>query len=973
MDGDLWQRVSALFDKALERPAGQRQGFLESACQGDPELLAEVSRLLSAYETAGDFLEASPFQGPSPGLLTGKRLSDRYLVGKLLGYGGMGEVYEAYDEYLDESIALKTLKPDLVGAAFLQRFRHEVQLARKVSHPCVCRIFDMGVHEAEGARPVHYLTMQLLDGETLAAKVKREGPLPPEAALAIAAQVASGLDAAHAAGVTHGDLKSANVMCTGDRAVITDFGLARLSSAEMDGAVVSGSVASVVQLLGTVASMSPEQLEGRPPTLASDVYAFGVLLFEMIVGRSPFDDPHVIRSAMQRVTAEAPDIRSMAPDMDPLWAEVIARCLRRDPAQRYARASEAVRRLQSRHLLALPRWSRRRWLAVSGAAGGLALIVAASRFYPRDPELPEGAEIVLGAIENLTGNESFGAATELFRNQLGQSARVSLVDEQRVLSALRQMGLPNADVVDPNALREAAWRVNAAVTVFGTIASVGPDLVLTVQVETRGSQPDRPRTRLLRSFSARDPRALMASVREASLWVREVAGEAAPAIASADLLPEDATTPSWRALAHYAKGQQLFLAQQFNPALDKFAEALAEDPQFTLAALRRADLLVSQNRQAEGFATYRTAMRLLEERRVTRPEELYGRGMYALDSGDYEAADRHFRTWQAEYPHDWRAPFYRTMPLCLNGHPEQAVELLRPLRSVVPEYGDLYVQTLRALLMTGRTGDARELLPVIRRLNRPERADLNEAYILFREADCVGGLQILREVQKSTYRRGATDAMLQEGLLLIDAGHPEAAAENIGAFLRRGSWVDAGPQQIALQIVQAWAQMMAGRRSAAVETAKLAVAREAAPVIIALAGTIFARCRRPDLAEAMKASTVPWLDIRHYRIANHRIAGEQLRQAGNEEAGLAEIRRAAELEPAVAHRQYLMEALPEGSDERLTLARRALQYPWQNWRPPLIHHIGAVGMAVRTMVSAGVPDEFARRFAESGRQLESRL
>jgi eukaryotic-like serine/threonine-protein kinase len=973
MESELWRKATDLFDAALERPAEERRAFLESACLDDSALLSEASRLLAEFEKAGDFLEGSVFH-PRQALSVGQRISNRYRIEALLGRGGMGEVYRAYDELVDERVALKTLRADLGGnAEFLRRFRREVQLARKVTHSSVCRIFDVGVHEEAGARPLHFFTMQLLEGETLAARLHRMGPLPIDAALAIAEQVAGGVDAAHAAAITHGDLKCANVMLSGDRAVVTDFGLARFSTATGGTLPAHSSIAAGIPFAGTLASMSPEQLEGRSATSASDVYAFGVLLFEAVIGKPPFNDQHLLRSAMQRVTSEAPDIRSMAPALDEAWARVIARCLRRDPAKRYASAGDAVRALRTRPRLQIPDWNRRSWLAAAGALTGVALIPVTLRFYLQEPVLAEGAEIVLGTISNLTSEESFDAATELFRNQLAQSARVSLVEPGRILAVLRQMGGASDERIAPVALREAAWRVNAALTVFGTIASIGPDYVLNVQIESRGSQPDRPRTRLLRSFSASDPRALMSAVRDATRWVRQIAGETESAMASADVLPEDATTQSWRALAHYARGQQLFLAQQFNPAIDKFSEALAEDPKFTLAALRRSDLLVSQNRQVEGFQSYRAALRLLNERPVTRPEELYGRGMFALDSGDLETADRHFRTWAMEHPYDWRAPFYRMIPLCMSGHAEEALGLLERLRQNLPEYGDLYVQIVRALIMTGRTDAARALLPTVRKLNRPERADLHEAAILFREADCAGCLDVLRAVQKSSYRRGAADAMMHEGLLLIDAGYPDVAAASADRFLRAGSWADARPHQIALQVIQAWAEMLSGRRDAAIENARNAIASEAAPLIIALAGTVFARLGATSLAQQALGATAGFDDIPIYRIARHRINGELARHAGNDELALNELRSASALEPAIAHRQYLIEALPAGSEERLGMSGNALRFPWQTLRPPPMHQIGAVGIAVADLHSAGVREPFAVEFHEAASGLHSRL
>jgi eukaryotic-like serine/threonine-protein kinase len=973
---ERWERVTDLFADALERPAAERYSYLKKACADDIALLAEVAELVRHYESAGDFLE-NPVIAIRPVLSTGQMLNGRYLIEALLGRGGMGEVYRANDELVGEKVALKTLRLDIPDkVAMLRRFQREVQLARKVTHSAVCRVFEVGTHAPGTPGEVHFFTMQLLEGETLAARIRRGGPLARSEALDVAIQVAAGLDAAHAAGVIHRDFKSSNVMMRGEHAVIMDFGLARFEAADRARGNGAPSATIGTQIAGTIAYMSPEQLGGEPLTISSDLYSFGVVLFEMVTGRLPFDEKHIIRSAMERASDATLNVRRLAPQIDAQWAVVIERCLKRDPAKRFGTAGEIARALRPRWRAPSAYWSRRDWakaVVAVAAVSGVALLPLTFRLYGRGTALVPGAEVLLGSIDNLTNDESLDAVTELFRNQLAQSAHVSVIEGGRIVDTVRRMGVANDAPVDADTLREAAWRLNAALSVYGTLARVGSDYVLSIQLETRGSEPANPRTKALRSFAASNPSALMQAVRTASNWVREEIGESARSIASFDRLPEDATTTSWRALAHYARGQRHFMNQEFNPAIDKFAEALTEDPRFALAALRRADLLVTQTRQTEGFEQYRIAMGLLEERQVTRPEELYGRGMFALDSGDFETADRHFRTWSAEYPFDWRAPFYRMIPLCMNGHAAQALDLLKGLVPVLPDYGDLCVQICRVHIVLGQTAAARELLPEIRRLNRAERGDMHEATIRFREGDCVGCLSMLRNVQRSSYRRLAAEAMIQEGLLLIDAGYSEAAAANVTRFLASGSWVEARPQQVALQLVVAWAEMLAGRRAAAVENARRALSSESGALIAALAGTVFARSHEEQAARAAVALCERFEDLTLYRFAKHRVLGELARSVGDDDLAIAELRSAAALEPAIAHRQYLIEALPPGSPERAQLAADALRTPWQNLRPPPMHHIGALGIAVAESAATGHAEPFAQAFLESTKRLEPLL
>ena len=368
---------------------------------------------------------------------------------------------------------------------------------------------------------------------------------------------------------------------------------------------------------------------------------------------------------------------------------------------------------------------------------------------------------MLTPIANATSDPQFDrrmeSVTELLRVQVSQSAHLNFLPADQLAAVLKQMGRPGPKEPrpDPSALREAAWRLNAIVSIFGNVSQVGSDYALNVEIEIRGSQPQSPRSKSLRSFGPADVDGLMKAVHDASIWIRETVGESASNISSFDRLPADyATTPSWEALEYYARGQRFSMKPDFESAILEFESALHVDPGFTLAALRRADLLYSQNRQTESFAQYRAAMAMLEKRPVTRTEELYARGMFAHDSGDVEASDRYYRTWSVEYPFDWRAPFYRVNSLCQNGNAAQGLDLLRQLRERMPEYGEIYSQMITCNLILGDTAGARALVPELRKRSQPERADLREAYIRFREADCVGCLEVLRSVERSTrYRR----------------------------------------------------------------------------------------------------------------------------------------------------------------------------------------------------------------------------
>jgi tetratricopeptide (TPR) repeat protein len=293
---------------------------------------------------------------PAGELAPGDRIGDRYTMIRRLGAGGMGTVYEALDRELGISVAVKIVRaPDDEA---MRRFKREIQLAREVTHPNVCRIYDLGVDDQ--GEPA-FLTMELLDGETLAARLRR-APLTEAEARPVLAQICAGLDAAHAVGVVHRDLKSANVMLVARagavRALLTDFGVALAHTHA--GEVAAGAPIAVSSIAGTPAYMAPEQAAGEPATPAADIFSLGVIMVEMLTARTPFASTHRMEDLAGRdVSAARAEVLDLLPER---WRAAAVRCLARDPAARFGRAAEVAAAVAP-----APR-PRRRWLAVAVAA-----------------------------------------------------------------------------------------------------------------------------------------------------------------------------------------------------------------------------------------------------------------------------------------------------------------------------------------------------------------------------------------------------------------------------------------------------------------------------------------------------------------------------------------------------------------------------------------------------------------------------
>lgn len=274
-------------------------------------------------------------------LVVGEVLASRYRITRFIASGGMGEVYAATDTSLGVEVAVKTLSAGrATDARAIDRFRREIRLARRVTHPHVGRVYDVGFH-GERLHRIVFFTMELLPGESLAERIYRSGPLPLVEVAAIGRGCAEALGAAHSSSVIHRDFKSSNVILVGrasPRPVVTDFGLARALDDDDDGRTLSREAA----LIGTPAYMAPEQVEGGPLGVATDVYAFGVVLFEMLTGERPFVAATPLATAMARLSRLPPSPSTRRRDLSPAWDALVLRCMARRPEDRFASMQEVV-------------------------------------------------------------------------------------------------------------------------------------------------------------------------------------------------------------------------------------------------------------------------------------------------------------------------------------------------------------------------------------------------------------------------------------------------------------------------------------------------------------------------------------------------------------------------------------------------------------------------------------------------------
>jgi len=333
-----WEKISRIFNTALEKESVERNAYLDEVCEDDTALRRELHELLAASDEQDSFIDSAK---PAIANLTNKpKLSPGEKLGlfeviRLLGIGGMGEVYLAKDLRLNRQVALKILPPNSVADPNAnKRFLREAQAAASLEHTHICTIHEIG--EEQG---LSFIVMQYFEGETLSERIKR-GPLKPQEALRFALQIADALSEAHSHGIIHRDIKPANIIITpSNSAQVLDFGLAK--KILVDPSESESSLKTFLSqpglIMGTVSYMSPEQVRGQDADARSDLWSVGVVLYEMLTGKTPFSGANSVEK-LAAVLYHEPELQSLSPEA----AGIIKKALQKQPEDRYQTAEEMI-------------------------------------------------------------------------------------------------------------------------------------------------------------------------------------------------------------------------------------------------------------------------------------------------------------------------------------------------------------------------------------------------------------------------------------------------------------------------------------------------------------------------------------------------------------------------------------------------------------------------------------------------------
>jgi eukaryotic-like serine/threonine-protein kinase len=739
-----------------------------------------------------------------PAFSPGDVLCARFEVVQFLAQGGMGEVYEARDLELGETVALKTIRPEIAGdARVLQRFKREITLARRVTHLNVCRIFDLFHHGGGSERPTGFLAMEMLRGETLAARLCRTGPLAADEALPLVEQMAAGLKAAHQAGIVHRDLKPGNVILvangTGTRAVLTDFGLAR-SAEEPQASSSTGSLGMV----GTSAYMSPEQVEGREVTAVSDIYSLGVVIYEMVTGIKPFLGDTALATAVLRLKEKPSSPRVHRSHLDARWEKAILRCLEVSPQDRFQSVDEVVADLTAPdHAVARGRRAtrqdpRRSYLVLPAAlAAGIAVAGVIATFVPTHgaapvafpaPAAPRRSVALLG-FKNLSGRGESAwlstALSEMLGMELAAGEALRIIPGETVARMKMELSLTDADTLAPDTLARIRANLGTDLVVLGSYLAQGEKAGERLRLDLRVQ--DTAAGELVASITETGTEAeLLDFVARGGSRLREklgVAGPGSEAGAVRASFPANA-----EAARLYSEGLARLRTFDALAARDLLRKAVAADPSFPLAHAALAEAWSALGYDADARREAKGALDLSAG--LTREERLAVEGRHYAFSAQWGKAVETYHVLWGFFPDNVEYGLRLAAAQTAAGKGQEALATVEGLRRSTAT-ADPRVDLAEAMAAASLSQYSRRRTAAARAVQRAEAQQapllaaegrLQEAAALYDLGEVAAAITVhddaRRRFAQAGDRRGVAEALLLTGNLYLGQ-HRLADAEGL--------------------------------------------------------------------------------------------------------------------------------------------------------------------------------------------------
>jgi serine/threonine protein kinase/tetratricopeptide (TPR) repeat protein len=723
-----WKRIGELLAATRLLSSEGRIAFLKENCGQEQDLFDQVTSLLNVDSKPGLLDSASTASTlPVPQVIAG-----RFRIIRYIAEGGMGTVYEAEDLTLHNRVALKTIRPDIAAQPrAVERFKREISLGKKVTHPNVCRIHDLGVHRSENGTEFVFLTMQFLSGETLASRI-RGGPIPKTEALPLIEDMADALSAAHQAEVIHRDFKSGNVMLVSGAkrtcAVVTDFGLALDLHDD-----------SSRTQAGTVDYMAPEQILGERLTPAADIYALGIVMYEMVTGQLPFAGDSKVTVALKHLNDEPQSPRELAPHLDPNWDETILGCLRKRPLERFQSAEEVrealvkdsgvLRKRRSLTIAtrywpaaqperrvavtssAMKKWpkawlaqKRRYWTIPVFAVILLAGFTAGRSCYDRHQarRLSDRDTVVLADFANSTGEVVFDDALKTaLLVSLNQSPFLNVLSESRVSETIESMDRPPNTQITSELAREVCQRAGSKAYIAGSIAGLGSQYILGLKAVNCQSGELLAQEQVTANGKER----VLDALGRAVSTMRGELGESLRSVQEYDVPLADATTSSLQALKALSLGRKAY-RQDTGVALRYFQEASELDPNFAMAYHDLGRFYFTLDEMERGHANFAKAFALRNHSSEREKLEITAT-YYENVTGELEKALYTRRQQVASYPHVSESYDGLGYVYSLLGKYEIAIDMLRQSIQLNPDSPDTYGLLANSLLAVQQLEESR--------------------------------------------------------------------------------------------------------------------------------------------------------------------------------------------------------------------------------------------------------------------------